>query len=84
MKSFSNLSHPDLRILWASLVLFKIASETYPLQINPICNLSIIPDLQEDLKYREKVLHRIEQLLHAIEAELPLIPVKLFYGKVYS
>jgi hypothetical protein len=70
MKTFSNLSHPNLRILWGSLQLFKLASETYPIQINPTCNKSVVTSLQEELQYHEKVLQRIDQLLQAIETEL--------------
>jgi hypothetical protein len=70
MKSFSNLSHPNLRILWGSLHLFRIASETYPIQINPTCHKSVVTSLQEELQYHEKVLQRIDQLIQAIEAEL--------------
>ena len=73
MKSFSNFSHPDLRILWGSLHLFRIASETYPLQIPLSTNLQVIAALQEELQEREKVLQRIGQLIVAIEEELPSI-----------
>ncbi len=71
MKSFSNFSHPDLRILWGSLHLFRIASETYTLQIPLNTNLLAIASLQDELQDREKVLQRIGQLILAIEVELP-------------
>jgi hypothetical protein len=74
MRSFSNLSHPDLRILWGSLHLFRIASETYPIQIPSSYNLPIIATLQGELQEREKVLQRINELINAIEQELPFSP----------
>ena len=74
MKSFSNLSHPDLRIILAGLKLLKIVilqnSCVFAGFMTRVAKESIIEDLQDQRKNNEP----IDQLLLAIDAELPNAP----------
>ena len=71
MKSFSNFSNPDLRLLWAGMVSFKMLFELAPFDFPPSINLSELADMKEDINDRIKILQRVNELLHAIEEEMP-------------
>lgn len=71
MKSFSNMSHPDLRIMWGSLKLLKIMMLSSPYIITEVMTKDSIKSIIGDLQDHISISDRIDQLILAIEAELP-------------
>ena len=71
MKSFSNMSHPDLRIMWGSLKLLKIMMLSSPYIISRLMTKNSIESIIGDLQDQINISERIDQLILAIEAELP-------------
>ena len=71
MKSFSNMSHPDLRIMWGSLKLLKIVMLSSPYIITGLMTKDSIESIIGDLRDHITISERIDQLILAIEAELP-------------
>jgi len=71
MKSFSNMSHPDLRIMWGSLKLLKIMMLSSPFIIKEVMTKDSIKSIIGDLQDHISISDRIDQLILAIEAELP-------------
>ena len=71
MKSFSNMSHPDLRIMWGGLKLLKIMMLSSPYYITGLVTKDSIELIIGDLQDQITISERIDQLILAIEAELP-------------
>lgn len=70
MKSFSNLSHPDLRIILAALQYTVIASKPFMSAYPSISNIEQMDSMIADLNDKMKLLKRIDELVDAIKAEL--------------
>ena len=74
MKSFSNMSHPDLRIMWGSLKLLRIIMHSSPYIFAGLMTTDSIESLFRDFQDQINISERIDQLILAIEAELPNAP----------
>lgn len=65
------MSHPDLRIMWGSLKLLKIMMLSSPFIIKEVMTKDSIKSIIGDLQDHISISDRIDQLILAIEAELP-------------
>jgi hypothetical protein len=71
MKSFSNMSHLDLLIIWGGLKLLKVMMFSTPYNISDLMTKENIESVIGELQDKVSINERIDQLVLAIEAELP-------------
>ncbi len=76
MKSFSNISHPDLRIMLSGLKLLKIVMLFGPSISSEMQLTEFFESVNGDSRDISKTQERIELLVRAIETELPDKPAE--------
>ena len=75
MKTFSNMSYPDLLLIYSSLKMFSILlgllPEMQPKDFSNVLSTSYLTEQIGELQEQISIQNRIAELLKAIEIELP-------------